>query len=58
MYFKQNIKLKEDKRENFRANYSAVLLFFKFQIAKIRPQKVSLVFKRVTWLGKVHKFYL
>ena len=28
MYFKQNIKLNEEKRETFRANYSAVLLFF------------------------------
>ena len=61
MYFKQNIKLNEEKRETFRANYSAVLLFFKFKIAysyqcnsKIPPQKVSLVFKGVTWLGKLH----
>ena len=35
--------------------------FFKFKIAysyqcnsKIPPQKVSLVFKGVTWLGKLH----
>ena len=33
MYFKKNIKLNEEKRETFRANYSAVLLFFSFEIA-------------------------
>ena len=47
MYFLKNIKLNEEKRETFRANYSAILLFFQFNIAysyqctsKIRSQKV------------------